>query len=64
MVALGCGSIYNHSYQPNAKYKEKYKEKMINFIAKNKIKKNEEITVNYSQGNQKDKSPLWFKVAQ
>ena len=40
--------------------KEKYKKKIIDFIAINEIKKDEEITVNYSQGNQKDKSPLWF----
>jgi len=63
IVALGFGSIYNHTYQPNAKYKERYEDKIIDFIATNEIKKNEEITVNYNQGNQKDKSPLWFEVA-
>lgn len=62
MLALGFGSIYNHSYQPNAAYKENYKEKLIDFIAIKSIKKDEEITVNYSQGNQKDSSPLWFTV--
>lgn len=62
MIALGFGSIYNHTYQPNARYTEKYKEKIIDFIAINEIKKDEEITVNYNQGNQKDKSPLWFEV--
>lgn len=62
MVALGFGSIYNHSYQPNARYKEKYKDKIIDFIAISEIKKDEEITVNYSQGNKKDKIPLWFNV--
>ena len=62
-IALGFGSIYNHAYQPNARYKEKYKGKTIDFIAIKEIKKDEEIIVNYSQGNQKDKSPLWFKVA-
>ena len=62
IVALGFGSIYNHTFQPNAKYKEKYKEKVIDFIALNKIKKIDEITVNYSQGNHKDKNPLWFNA--
>ena len=62
MIALGSGSIYNHSHQPNAKYKEKHKDKIIDFIAINEIKKDEEITVNYNQGNQMDKSPLWFIV--
>jgi SET domain-containing protein len=61
MVVLGFGSIYNHSYQPNAQYKEKYKDKKIDFIAMRDIKKDEEITVNYSQGKQKYKDPLWFE---
>lgn len=60
MLALGFGSIYNHSYQPNAKYKEKYTEKIIDFIAINEIKKDEEITVNYNQGNHKNYR-LWFE---
>lgn len=60
ILVLGCGSIYNHSHQPNAKYKEKYKDKVIDFIAINEIKKGDEITVNYNQGNQKS-SRLWFE---
>lgn len=62
-VALGFGSIYNHTDKPNAIYQEKLKAQTIDFIALKKIKKDDEITVNYSQGNQKDKSPLWFAVA-
>ncbi len=63
VVVLGFGSIYNHTYTPNATYKEKYKEKAIDFVALKEIKKDEEITVNYGSGNTKNKSPLWFKVA-
>lgn len=62
VLALGFGSIYNHSYHPNATYNEKYNEKVIDFIAISNIKKDEEISVNYNQGNQNDKSPLWFEV--
>lgn len=61
-VALGFGSIYNHSYKPNAKYKIKPTENSINFIALNDIKKDEEITVNYNS-NPKNKRPLWFEVS-
>jgi len=61
-IALGFGSIYNHSHEPNTTYKIKHKEKMIDFVALKNIKKNEEITVNYNFGNLKDKRPLWFKV--
>lgn len=61
-VALGFGSIYNHSYTPNATYKIKAKEKTINFTAIKDIKKNEEITVNYNFRNPRNKNPLWFAV--
>lgn len=60
-LALGFGSLYNHSYQPNAKYQGKYKEKIIAFIATKDIRKDEEITVNYHPGSNKEKRPLWFE---
>jgi SET domain-containing protein len=62
VVALGFGSIYNHTYKPNATYKIKYVERTLDFIALNDIKKDDEITVNYNYGNPKDKSPLWFNA--
>jgi len=62
IIALGFGSIYNHTYEPNATYKIKHTEKTIDFIALNDIKKDDEITVNYNYGNPKDKSPLWFEA--
>lgn len=55
-IALGFGSIYNHSYEPNATYKKLHKDKIITFVALKSIKKNEEITVSYNYGNPKDKS--------
>ncbi len=63
-VALGFGSIYNHSYKPNAIYKIKQKEKVIDFIALDDINKNDEITFNYynSSKSKDKKSPLWFEV--
>jgi len=61
IIALGFGSIYNHSDKPNAKYKLRPTEKTLDFIALKDIKKDEEITVNYNP-NPKDKSPLWFEV--
>lgn len=60
LVALGFGSIYNHSYTPNAVYKIKPKAKIIEFISKRNIKKDEEITVNYNQSSPKS-APLWFE---
>jgi uncharacterized protein len=62
VVALGFGSIYNHTYAPNATYKEHEREQTIDFIALKDIKKDEEITVNYVQ-EKKEKHPLWFAMA-
>ncbi|OGD83363.1 hypothetical protein A2165_01005, partial [Candidatus Curtissbacteria bacterium RBG_13_40_7] len=53
-VALGFGSIYNHSYKPNATFKIKPKVAIIDFVALNEIKKDEEITFNYYHENLKD----------
>ncbi len=61
-VALGFGSIYNHSYKPNATYKPVLRQKVIEFTAIKDIKKDLEITVNYNFGSPKDKTPLWFNV--
>ncbi|MBU2632717.1 SET domain-containing protein-lysine N-methyltransferase [Patescibacteria group bacterium] len=61
-VALGFGSIYNHSCKPNAKYKISKEEGIINFVALSDIKKEEEITFNYKSENSKNNRPLWFEV--
>ncbi|OGK63162.1 hypothetical protein A2334_00275 [Candidatus Roizmanbacteria bacterium RIFOXYB2_FULL_38_10] len=61
-ITLGFGSIYNHSYEPNATYKIKLRKKTIKFSALKDIKKDEEITFNYNYGNPKDKNPLWFET--
>jgi len=60
-IALGFGSIYNHSYKPNAKFKIKEKEKVIDFIALKNITKDEEITFNYKGFGNQNKNPLWFE---
>ena len=59
-LALGFGSLYNHTYEPNATYTENHKEKTMSFIALKDIEPEEEITVNYNQSQKKDKSQLWF----
>lgn len=56
-IALGNGSLYNHSYNPNAVVW--IGDKTIKFRARRNIKKDEEITFNYMGGvNCKDKT--WF----
>lgn len=61
-VALGYGSLYNHSFAPNARYADAPASTM-RFTAIRDIKAGEEITVNYN-GDPKDRSPLWFEVVE
>jgi SET domain-containing protein len=61
-LALGLGSLYNHSYAPNAHYVKDLEGRKIDFIAIQNIAAGEEITVNYN-GDPKSLKPLWFKVA-
>lgn len=59
-LALGYGSIYNHSYAPNAKY-TKVAPDVIEFQALHDIAAGDEILINYN-GDPEDKSPVHFDV--
>ena len=58
-LALGYGSLYNHSYDPSAGYVRKLESRTIQFLALRDIEAGEEITVNYN-GSPEDRSPVWF----
>jgi len=58
-IALGYGSLYNHSYQPNAEYDQNTKKKIITFKAIKDIKPGEEIRTNYN-GDHDSEEELWF----
>ena len=60
-IALGYGSLFNHSYTPNTTFINNLDNLSIDFYANENIKDGEEITVNYN-GELDDKSPLWFDV--
>jgi hypothetical protein len=55
-ITLGFGSLYNHSYNPNATYKVNLENKTIDFNAIKDINSGEEITVNYNFGVSTDTS--------
>jgi SET domain-containing protein len=59
-IILGYGSLYNHSYSPNAKFTKNSGEKILRFVATRDIKKGEEILINY-KGESKNDHPLWFE---
>lgn len=56
-LVLGYGSIYNHSYNPNADWKQDFKNNTMMYRAIKSITKGEEITVNYN-GEPDDTTPL------
>jgi len=61
-VALGYGSIYNHSFTPNTDWKQNFKTESMVYRSLRPIKKGEEITVNYN-GEPDDLKPIdWFDV--
>ena len=60
-LALGYGSLYNHSYTPNARYLTNIENQSIDYFAREDIQEGEEITVNYN-GDPRDQSSLWFEV--
>ncbi|WP_047153436.1 SET domain-containing protein [Aneurinibacillus tyrosinisolvens] len=60
-IALGYGSLFNHSYNPNATFINNLANLTVDFYAIADIKEGEEITINYN-GEPEDKSPLWFEV--
>ena len=58
-LALGYGSLFNHSFTPNALYKLILINKTIDFFAHTEIKAGEEILVNYNY-DPDDDTPVWF----
>lgn len=59
-LALGYGSLYNHSYVPNARYDDEGQQTKV-FRALRDIEPGEEITVNYN-GHEEDLTPVGFDV--
>ena len=58
MIALGYGSIYNHSSTPNADWISRIDENMIDFIAQRPISAGEEILIHYQYAS--DSLPAWY----
>ncbi|NYT06433.1 MAG: SET domain-containing protein [Methanomicrobiales archaeon] len=61
-IALGYGSLYNHSYLPNADHRLDYEHEIIRITAYRPIHKGEEITINYT-GTPESREAVWFPLA-
>lgn len=59
-LALGYGSLYNHSFDPNARYDDIGQRTKV-FTALRGIAEGEEITVSYN-GDASDRTPMGFDV--
>lgn len=59
-IALGYGSLYNHSPTPNAFFQPDYKSEIIRFLAMDFIPAGKEILVDYHAGNPEEQ--VWFDV--
>ena len=60
-LALGYGSLYNHSPQPNTEFVAYYPNQYIIFKAIQNISAGTEILVDYHAGTPNEK--VWFKVS-
>lgn len=58
-IALGLGSMYNHTAPSNADYQMDVVHHTIDIIAIKDIEAGEEITINYN-GDPNDDTPTWF----
>jgi SET domain-containing protein len=58
-ILFGYGSLYNHSYFPNAVYRRNYENHSMDFVALHDIRAGQEITINYN-GKPDCRDPLWF----
>lgn len=59
VIALGYGSLYNHSFEPNARYAMNDVTGQIEFYSIREIRPHEEITINYN-GSPGSPSRDWF----
>ncbi|MDK2975169.1 MAG: uncharacterized protein PWP08_1540 [Methanofollis sp.] len=60
-IALGFGSLYNHSYRPNADHVRNFQDGTIAITACRPIDTGEEITINY-MGAIDCREPVWFET--
>jgi SET domain-containing protein len=60
-VALGFGSLYNHSYEPNALYKKHIDRDLVIVLALKSIADGEEITINYN-GDPESQTQVWYEA--
>jgi SET domain-containing protein len=59
-LCLGYGSLYNHSYDPNAEYGMDFEAQTIDFYCIKPIQAGDEIFINYN-GDVDNRERVWFE---
>ena len=59
-LCLGFGSLYNHSYTPNAEYGMDFEARTIDFYCLTDIPAGSEILINYN-GDADNHTKVWFE---
>ena len=62
-LPLGYGAVYNHSFEPNARYVRRLEASIMDFVAIRDIAEGAEIRTNYNR-DPRDMSPVWFDVVE
>lgn len=60
-IALGFGSIYNHSWSPNLEYRKRLEAGVLEFVAIADVAEGEELTTNYTVSNP-HRADLWVDL--
>src|SRR6516162_6914291 len=61
-IALGYGSLYNHSPSPNALHQKHVSEGTMSVVAVRRIDRGEEIFIRYDTGAGGDMQQMWFEI--
>jgi len=63
-LALGYGSLYNHSDQPNLTFKRNTKNQTITFSARRQIEPGEQLTISYDYlgDGENPRKRSWFEI--
>jgi uncharacterized protein len=61
-IALGFGSLYNHSFTPNAEHRKDIAGNTMSIVAVREIAAGEEIFIRYQTGIDSERRAMWFEV--
>jgi hypothetical protein len=61
-IALGYGSLYNHSLTPNAEHRKSTADDTMSIVAVREIAVGEEIFIHYQTRMEDEQQAMWFEV--